>query len=77
MRETVQVRDHPPTRSTGVLEMAKVQHCHQCQRELSAQQKTCACGEATGRMSFAERTAWEVQQWRAYKSRQLEVDQAS
>ena len=32
-------------------------------------QKICSCGQATPNMSFAERTEYEVQQYRAYKAR--------
>ena len=33
------------------------------------EEKVCSCGKATPNMSFAERTEYEVQQYRAYKAR--------
>ena len=31
--------------------------------------KVCSCGQATPNMSFAERTAYEVEQYKAWKAR--------
>ena len=31
--------------------------------------KLCSCGKATANMSFAERTEYELEQYRAYKAR--------
>jgi hypothetical protein len=39
--------------------------CPSCDRSLHEGQKLCACGTATHYMDFAERTQYEVQQWRA------------
>lgn len=33
------------------------------------QATVCSCGKATPNMSFAERTAYEVEQYKAYKAR--------
>lgn len=41
--------------------------CPSCDRALHEGQKVCACGTATDNMDFAERAAWEVEQWRAYR----------
>lgn len=48
---------------------ASKDHCHSCDRPLKADAKQCECGAATGLMTFEERTAWEVQQYRTYQSR--------
>jgi len=42
--------------------------CSGCGVPVGAQ-KVCSCGKATPNMSFAERTEYEVQQYRAYKAR--------
>ena len=44
--------------------------CHSCDRPLRDGQKVCSCGSATHYMTFAERTDWEVQQYRMYQQRQ-------
>lgn len=46
-------------------------HCHSCDRPLNDGQKVCRCGAATQHMTFAERTAWEVEQYRAYQQRSV------
>ena len=33
------------------------------------QTAVCSCGKATPNMSFAERTAYELEQYKAYKAR--------
>jgi len=33
------------------------------------QTHVCSCGKPTANMSFAERTAYEVEQYKAYKAR--------
>ncbi|MGZ4121041.1 MAG: hypothetical protein ACXVQS_10310 [Actinomycetota bacterium] len=42
------------------------ERCPSCDRALHEGQKVCACGKATLYMDFAERTAWEVEQWREH-----------
>ena len=49
-------------------EAVKVVHCAGCNHVLGSE-KVCSCGKATPNMSFAERTEYEVQQWKAYKAR--------
>jgi hypothetical protein len=44
--------------------------CTRCQEPLDDGQKVCACGAATIHMSFTERTAYEVEQYKAWKERQ-------
>jgi hypothetical protein len=41
--------------------------CPSCDRAIQEGQKVCACGTATHYMDFAERTQWEVEQWRSYR----------
>jgi hypothetical protein len=43
--------------------------CSACGRSLHEHQKVCACGSATRFMTFEERTAYEVEQWRMYQRR--------
>lgn len=43
--------------------------CSSCDRAIRQGQKVCACGTATRYMDFAERTQYEVEQWRAYRQR--------
>ena len=43
-------------------------HCSSCGAPIGTQ-KICSCGKATPNMSFAERTAYEVEQYKAYKAR--------
>jgi hypothetical protein len=43
--------------------------CHSCDRPLDAGQKVCRCGSATHYMTFAERTQWELEQYRNYQQR--------
>jgi len=42
--------------------------CPSCDRQVHAGQKVCQCGAATRHMSFDERTAWEVEQWRSHQA---------
>jgi hypothetical protein len=42
--------------------------CSSCGSPI-AQDTVCSCGKATPNMSFAERTAYELEQYRAYKAR--------
>ena len=42
--------------------------CGSCERPLREGQKICACGSATLYMDFAERTQYEVDQWRRYRA---------
>ncbi|HLW18063.1 MAG TPA: hypothetical protein VKV69_11980 [Actinomycetota bacterium] len=42
--------------------------CSSCSAPVGAA-KVCPCGKATPNMSFAERTAYEVEQYKAYKAR--------
>jgi hypothetical protein len=45
--------------------------CERCHTVLSAGQETCAaCGNPTRYMSFKSRAAYEVEQWRKFKSAQ-------
>ena len=44
------------------------QRCSSCGVPVGTQ-KVCSCGHATPNMSFAERTEYEVEQYRAYKAR--------
>lgn len=43
--------------------------CSSCGRNIREGQKVCNCGSATRFMSFEERTAYEVEQWRMYRQR--------
>jgi hypothetical protein len=43
--------------------------CTRCYAPVADGQKVCDCGKATANMSFKERTEFELEQWRAYKSR--------
>ena len=43
-------------------------HCSKCGSPVG-QASLCSCGKPTANMSFAERTAWEVEQYKAYKAR--------
>jgi hypothetical protein len=47
---------------------AKVVRCPSCNSMIGSE-KLCSCGQATPNMTFAERTEYEVQQYRAYKAR--------
>jgi hypothetical protein len=49
-------------------ETLKLVHCASCNAVIGSE-KVCACGNATPNMTFAERTEYEVQQYRAYKAR--------
>jgi hypothetical protein len=49
-------------------ETVKVGRCPSCNHVIGSE-KVCSCGKATPNMSFAERTEYEVQQWKAYKAR--------
>lgn len=46
----------------------KIVHCASCKHVIGSE-KVCSCGKATPNMSFAERTEYEVQQYKAYKAR--------
>ena len=43
--------------------------CASCDATLEQGQTHCGCGRPTSRASFADRSAYEVLQWRAYKDR--------
>lgn len=43
--------------------------CFSCQSAIVEGQKFCGCGRPTHNVTFAERTEWEVEQWRAHKER--------
>ena len=43
--------------------------CYSCGRSVRAGDKVCECGTATGKMSFEERTLYEVEQWRRARER--------
>ena len=47
---------------------AKIVRCPSCNAVIHGE-KVCSCGHATPNMSFAERTEYELQQYRAYKAR--------
>lgn len=47
----------------------QVELCSACDRAIKEGQKVCGCGAATRYMDFVERTAYEVEQWRAYRNR--------
>jgi hypothetical protein len=42
--------------------------CSSCQSVIGSE-KLCSCGQATPNMTFAERTEYELQQYKAYKAR--------
>ena len=42
--------------------------CSSCGSPIG-QATVCSCGQATPNMSFAERTAYELEQYKAYKAR--------
>ena len=42
--------------------------CSSCGSPIG-QASVCRCGQATPNMSFAERTAYELEQYKAYKAR--------
>ncbi|MGZ4127556.1 MAG: hypothetical protein ACXVEX_05365 [Actinomycetota bacterium] len=44
-------------------------HCSSCGHPIS-DEKICSCGKPTHNLSFAERSKFEVEQWRAYKARE-------
>jgi hypothetical protein len=43
-------------------------HCSSCGSAIG-QATVCSCGKPTANMSFAERTAYELEQYKAYKAR--------
>jgi hypothetical protein len=43
--------------------------CSRCQNHVGTE-KICSCGMPTKNMSFAERSQYELEQYRAYKARQ-------
>lgn len=43
--------------------------CAGCDAAVEPGQTHCGCGRPTARASFADRAAYEVLQWRAYKER--------
>jgi hypothetical protein len=43
--------------------------CSSCYRPIKREATICVCGAPTQFMSFAERTAYELEQWRVYKER--------
>jgi hypothetical protein len=43
--------------------------CPSCESQLTANETHCTCGRPTRWASFADRAAYEVSQWRAYKER--------
>jgi hypothetical protein len=43
--------------------------CAQCGHAVG-KKSVCSCGAATANMSFAERSEFELEQWRAYKARE-------
>ena len=47
---------------------AKIVRCSSCHSVIGGE-KVCSCGQATANMTFAERTEYELQQYRAYKAR--------
>jgi len=47
---------------------ATIVRCSSCKSVIGGE-KVCSCGQATPNMSFAERTEYELQQYRAYKAR--------
>jgi hypothetical protein len=46
-----------------------MEQCTRCNGHITKDQKVCECGAATANMTFQERAAWEVSQWRAYQER--------
>ncbi len=48
----------------------KTSECSACDRSLMEEQKVCVCGQPTDKMSFAERAAYEVAQWRSHRERE-------
>jgi hypothetical protein len=47
----------------------QLETCRACDAALDPVRTQCSCGRPTARMSFAERAAYEVLQWRAYQER--------
>jgi hypothetical protein len=50
------------------IQTAKIVRCSSCHSVIGGE-KVCSCGQATPNMTFAERTEYELQQYRAYKAR--------
>jgi hypothetical protein len=48
---------------------SNLDQCPRCQSHVG-DQKVCSCGMPTKNMSFAERSQYELEQYRAYKARQ-------
>ena len=48
-------------------------HCARCGDPVAEGTTLCTCGKATRWMSFADRTKYEVEQWRNHKKRQAEA----
>jgi hypothetical protein len=46
---------------------ASSDRCFSCGRPIDGE-KVCRCGAGTENMSFAERTAYELEQYKAYKA---------
>lgn len=44
--------------------------CRRCEAPIAEDVKVCSCGTPTVYMSFQERTAFEVEQYKAWKSRE-------
>jgi hypothetical protein len=53
---------------TRVKEENQGPRCSSCGAPVGSA-NVCSCGKATPNMSFAERTAYELEQYRAYKAR--------
>ena len=49
-------------------EDASARRCYSCGNPVG-NEKVCRCGAGTPNMSFAERSAYEVEQYKAYKAR--------
>jgi hypothetical protein len=50
------------------IQTAKIVRCSSC-NSLIGGETVCSCGQATPNMTFAERTEYELQQYKAYKAR--------
>jgi nitrate reductase cytochrome c-type subunit len=53
----------------GATLKSSLERCTRCGDPVSESQTVCTCGSPTRFMTFEERAAYEVAQWRAYQER--------
>lgn len=53
--------------------LSDLERCGSCGDPVQQSQKVCGCGAPTRFMTFEERAAFEVAQWRAYRERQAQA----